>query len=292
MRAAFSGSGKGHQWRILLKKQRSRRRWMVRDRGDTGMNWARGLTDDGREVTGVIVDDMLHPREALGSEASNGDAIPLDGMTLLPPITPGKFIGLWNNFKAAAEKGGMEHPEHPLYFFKADTSLSGPGARIALPASAGRVVFEGELGIVIGKSCKDVTPDEAMNAIFGYTCINDFTSLSVLNADPSFPQWTRAKSFDGFGVVGPVIATDLDWSKLTIKVLVDGRERQSYPAADMILPPERIVSCLSQDMTLNPGDLIACGTSLGARPVKPGMAVDVVIDGIGTLGVTIAMPPE
>ena len=254
------------------------------------MKWARGTTADGREVTGVIMDDMLHPRASLGSDTAAGDALPLGDVTLLAPVTPGKFIGLWNNFKAAAEKGGMEHPEHPLYFFKANTSLCGPGATVELPASAGRVVFEGELGIVIGKTCKDISPEAAKDAILGYTCVNDFTSLSILHADPSFPQWTRAKSFDGFGVVGPVIETELDWSALTITVHVNDRERQSYPAADMILPPERIVSSLSQDMTLNPGDIIACGTSIGARPVKPGMTVEVTIDGIGSVAVTMQAP--
>lgn len=256
------------------------------------MKWARGIKSNGTEVTGVVADEMLHPRASLGSDSVTGEAIPLADLTLVAPVVPGKFIGLWNNFKAAAEKGGLEHPEHPLYFFKADTSLSGPGAEVMLPAEAGRVVFEGELGIVIGKTCKNVTPEDAKDVIFGYTCINDFTSLDVLNADPSFPQWTRAKSFDGFGVVGPVIETEVDWSVLTIKVFVNERERQSYPAADMILSPEQIVSCLSQDMTLNPGDLIACGTSVGARPVKPGMVVDVVIEGIGRVGVTMAASSE
>lgn len=256
------------------------------------MKWARGIRGDGTEVTGVVADEMLHPRASLGSASETGEAIPLADLTLVAPVVPGKFIGLWNNFKAAAEKGGMEHPKHPLYFFKADTSLSGPGAEVMLPAAAGRVVFEGELGIVIGKTCKNVKPEHAKDVIFGYTCINDFTSLDVLNADPSFPQWTRAKSFDGFGVVGPVIETEVDWSTLTIKVLVNERERQSYPAADMILSPEQIVSCLSQDMTLNPGDLIACGTSIGARPVKPGMVVEVVIEGIGRVAVTMAASPE
>lgn len=251
------------------------------------MKWARGTTPDGTEITGIIDGDMLHPRTALGAETAAGDPIPLDQITWLPPVVPGKFIGLWNNFKAAAEKGGHEHPAHPLYFFKANTSLAGPGATVTLPASAGRVIFEGELGIVIGKTCKNATAEEAAAAILGYTCINDFTSLDVLNADPSFPQWTRAKSFDGFGVAGPVIETALDWQAATIKVMVDGRERQSYPAADMILPPAEIVRCLSQDMTLHPGDLIACGTSLGARPVKAGMEVVVVIDGIGEVGVNL-----
>jgi 2-keto-4-pentenoate hydratase/2-oxohepta-3-ene-1,7-dioic acid hydratase in catechol pathway len=256
------------------------------------MKWGRARTQDGQEITGVISEDMFHPRAALGSDTATGDALPLGEVTLLAPVVPGKFIGLWNNFKAAAEKGGMEHPTHPLYFFKADSSLSGPEADVVLPEAAGRVVFEGELGIVIGKTCKNVTREEAAAAIFGYTCINDITSLDVLGADPSFPQWTRAKSFDGFGVVGPVIETEVDWRDLTIKTLVNGRERQSYEASDMILQPEHIVSLLSQDMMLNPGDLIACGTSIGARPIKAGMAVEVVIQGIGSVNVNITAPTQ
>jgi len=256
------------------------------------MKWARGTKEDGTHITGVVMDDMLEPRASLGSDEVTGAAIAIGDLAMLPPVVPRKFIGLWNNFKAAAEKGGMEHPDHPLYFFKADTALSGPGAEVVLPAAAGRVVFEGELGIVIGKTCKNVAPEDAEDMIFGYTCINDFTSLDVLNGDPSFPQWTRAKSFDGFGVVGPVIETEIDWSALTIKVFVNDRERQSYPASDMILSPTQIVSCLSQDMTLHPGDLIACGTSLGARPVKAGMSVDVVIEGIGRVGVTLLAPSD
>ncbi|WP_439138602.1 fumarylacetoacetate hydrolase family protein [Roseicyclus sp.] len=254
------------------------------------MYWARGKTATDETVTGVIVNDSLEPRAALGADKVIGPPVPLADLTLLAPVVPGKFIGLWNNFKAAAEKNGHEHPTHPLYFLKPDSALSGPGATITIPPSAGRVVFEGELGIVIGKTCKEVTPEAAQDAILGYTCVNDFTSLGVLFADPSFPQWTRSKGFDGFGVIGPVIATDVDWRALTVQVLVNGRERQSYPANDMILSPPEIVSLLSQDMTLNPGDVIACGTSLGAAPVKAGMEVVVVIEGIGALSVTMAGP--
>jgi 2-keto-4-pentenoate hydratase/2-oxohepta-3-ene-1,7-dioic acid hydratase in catechol pathway len=251
------------------------------------MKWARGKTATGETVTGVIVKDSLEPRAAIGADKVIGPAIPLGDLTLLPPVVPGKFIGLWNNFKAAAEKNGNDHPAHPLYFLKPDSALSGPGATVTIPSSAGRVVFEGELGIVIGKTCKEVTPEAAQDAILGYTCVNDFTSLGVLFADPSFPQWTRSKGFDGFGAIGPVIATGLDWRDLTVQVLVNGRERQSYPANDMILSPPEIVSLLSHDMTLNPGDIIACGTSLGAAPVKAGMEVVVVIEGIGELSVVM-----
>jgi 2-keto-4-pentenoate hydratase/2-oxohepta-3-ene-1,7-dioic acid hydratase in catechol pathway len=254
------------------------------------MKWARIRNPDGTEMTGIVTEEMFHPREKLGSESDAGAPLPLSEVKLLPPVTPGKFVGLWNNFKAAAEKNGHAHPAHPLYFFKADTSLSGPGDTVAIPESAGRVVFEGELGIVIGKTCQNASAETAADAIFGYTCVNDITSLDVLNADPSFPQWTRAKSFDGFGVVGPVIATDVRWQDLTVRTFVNDRERQAYEAADMILSPPQIVSLLSQDMTLNPGDLIACGTSLGARPIKPGMNIEVVIEGIGGVSVLMAAP--
>lgn len=254
------------------------------------MKWGRGRTQGGKDVIGVIEDEVFHPRVGLGSKEPAGDPLPMSAITLTAPVKPGKFIGLWNNYKAAAAKGGMDHPAHPLYFFKSDSSLSGPNAEVVLPVAAGRVVFEGELGIVIGRACKNVTPDQAQDAIFGYTCVNDMTSLDVLTADPSFPQWTRAKSFDGFGVVGPVIDTAVNWRDLTVKVFVNGRERQSYNTSDMILPPEQIVSLLSQDMTLNPGDLIACGTSLGARPIKAGMNVEVQIVGIGGVSVTMTAP--
>ena len=252
------------------------------------MEWARIRTGDGNSVTGVIQDGLLHPRAALGSDESAGAPIPLAGATLLPPCMPGKFIGLWNNFKAAAERNGWDIPEHPLYFLKPLSSLAGPGATVTLPPDLGRVLFEGELGIVIGKTCSNIDVDEAAEAIFGYTCVNDITALDILTADPSFPQWTRAKGFDGFGVIGPVIQTDVNWEDLTVKVMVGERERQSYPANDMIMSPAQIVSKLSADMTLEPGDVIACGTSIGARPIKAGQEVTVVIDGIGALPVTIA----
>jgi 2-keto-4-pentenoate hydratase/2-oxohepta-3-ene-1,7-dioic acid hydratase in catechol pathway len=150
------------------------------------------------------------------------------------------------------------------------------------------VIFEGELGIVIGTPCRNASAAEAEAAIYGYTCINDLTSLDILNADPTFPQWSRAKGFDGFGVIGPRIVAGLDWRDLTIRTLVNGRERQCYPASDMIFSPAEIVHHLSQDMTLMPGDVIAVGTSLGVRPVKAGDVVAVEINGIGTAEVTLA----
>ncbi|EBA12878.1 fumarylacetoacetate hydrolase family protein [Roseobacter sp. CCS2] len=251
------------------------------------MEWARIKTESGEVLTGVIQDGMLHPRAALGADATAGDPVSMAGNTLLPPCEPGKFIGLWNNFHAAAERNKLDIPQHPLFFLKPLSSLAGPNAQVALPPNIGRVVYEGELGIVIGKTCKNISVDAAESAILGYTCVNDITALDILFEDPSFPQWTRAKGYDGFGVIGPVIQTDLNWRDLTVKVMVNDRERQSYPASDMIMNPAQIVSQLSTDMTLEPGDVIACGTSIGARPIKADMEIVVVIEGIGTLPVTI-----
>jgi len=251
------------------------------------MDWARIETPDGREVFGTIEDGLLVPRSAFGKGDPIGSPVPLHGSKRLPPCVPGKFIGLANNFHAAAARSGLPPPQHPLYFLKPATALAGHEATVQIPPDIGRVIFEGELGIVIGQSCRAIGPQEAEAAIFGYTCVNDLTAIDILNADPAFAQWTRAKAFDGFGVIGPVIATGLDWRSLTIRTLVNERERQSYPAADMILSPPEIVSRLSHDMTLLPGDVIACGTSIGARPVKAGDHVAIVIDGIGTLSVTM-----
>ena len=218
-----------------------------------------------------------------------GRRVRLDDVRPLPPVAPGKFIGLWNNFHELAAKLGTSIPEAPLYFLKAPTSLLPSGGVIRPPAGyAGKVVYEGELGIVVGRRCRGADDAEAAEAIFGYTCVNDVTALDILGADPAFPQWARAKGCDTFGPCGPVVATGVDPSTLRVRTLLNGRARQDYPVTDMILPPARIVSLLSREMTLEPGDLIACGTSVGVLPMRPGAVVEVVIDGIGTLRNTVA----
>lgn len=223
---------------------------------------------------------------------ATGEQLELADVQIGLPCQPEKFIGLWNNYHAQASKQNLTIPLEPLYFIKAASSYCAQGqAIVSPPCYDGRVVYEGELGLVIGKSCKNASADEALAAIFGVTCVNDATALDLLNRDASFAQWTRAKSFDTFGVFGPVIATGLDLNALTVKTLVNGRERQNYPCSDMIFSPAQIVSALSKEMTLRPGDLIACGTSLGVLPMKPDTVVEVVIDGIGVLR-NIYMPSQ
>jgi 2-keto-4-pentenoate hydratase/2-oxohepta-3-ene-1,7-dioic acid hydratase in catechol pathway len=150
----------------------------------------------------------------------------------------------------------------------------------------GRVAFEGELAVVIGRQARSVSMADAPAHILGYTCTNDVTAMELIGRDPSFAQWARAKSMDGFGAFGPVIETNFDPATATLRTLVGGRERQNYPLSDMFFNPAELVSRLSTDMTLEPGDVILCGTSLGVLPMKPGTRVEVVIDGIGTLANT------
>lgn len=210
--------------------------------------------------------------------------LPLAEVRLLSPCLPGKLIGLWNNFQARAAKEGLSKPEHPLYFIKADNCYAGHLDPIVQPRGYdGPVVFEGELGVVIGRRCSHITPAEADAYIFGYTCVNDLTARDILKRDPSFVQWSRAKSFDGFGPMGPWIATGVEPDALTVRTLVNGEVRQEYPVADMFYRPREIVALLSRDMTLNPGDVIACGTSLGAGPLNRGDTVEIAIEGVGTL---------
>ena len=240
----------------------------------------------GRERFGVLAGDKVqaYEGEMFGEKQAGGEEFAVDAIEWLTPTRPSKMIGLWNNFRAAAEKNGNAIPPEPLYFIKGANSYCAHGQPIIAPASHdGRVVYEGELAVVIGKTAKAVSLADAPAHIFGYSCANDVTALELLKRDESFAQWTRAKSFDTFGVFGPVIETDFDPAAGELVTLLNGRERQRYPFSDMIFNPHQLVSLISQDMTLEPGDVILCGTSLGAMPMKPGSTVEVIIEGIGRL---------
>ena len=239
----------------------------------------------GRSGFGRLVEDRIEVcnGDLFAGARPTGDVIALADVVIDLPCRPSKLIALWNNFHAAAAKNDNEIPPEPLFFVKPPNTYRPSGAAVTIPKAAGKTIFEAELGIVIGTRARDVSEAEASAHIFGYTCINDVTSVPILRADPSFVQWTRSKGLDGFGPFGPVIATGLDPAGLVIRAVVDGVERQSYPISDMIFPAAKLVSMVSQGMTLEPGDIISCGTSLGAGTIKPGMTVDIVIDGIGVL---------
>ncbi|MBT4890919.1 MAG: fumarylacetoacetate hydrolase family protein [Rhodospirillales bacterium] len=236
---------------------------------------------------GTLEGDVIsiHEGNMFDSPKPSGEQVNLADVTLLTPCEPSKMFGLWNNFHALAAKLGNDAPEEPLYFHKSSNAFLAHGGVIQRPAIySGRVVYEGEIGIVIGTVCKEISEDQAASAIFGYTCINDVTAADIIDKDPTFAQWPRAKSFDTFGPFGPAIGTGLDPADLNIVTILNGDERQNYPVADMIIPPHKIVSMISQEVTLSPGDIICCGTSIGVGVMKQDSnTVSVTIEGVGTL---------
>ena len=249
------------------------------------MHWVRfehaGQTGFGTLRDGVI---QIHEGDMFTNPRATNATVPLAEVTLLTPCVPTKMIALWNNYHALAAKLNLTAPAEPLYLLKSPSSFLASGQTIRVPISyTGKVVYEGELGIVIGKRTANVSEADAAQYIFGYTCSNDVTAGELIQKDPTFAQWTRAKSFDTFGVFGPVIATDVNPLDLHVKTLLDGKERQNYPVSDMVFKPAQIVSLISRDMTLYPGDVISCGTSVGVGSMKPGSKIEIVIDGIGTL---------
>jgi 2-keto-4-pentenoate hydratase/2-oxohepta-3-ene-1,7-dioic acid hydratase in catechol pathway len=253
-------------------------------------HWVRFRTVDEDMGFGTLVDGEIleHQGDMFGVTRSTGRTLNSKACVLQSPCTPSKIVGLWNNFHALAAKLGKAAPAHPLWFTKPDTSVIGPEESIRRPPEyTGKIVFEGELGIVIGKTCRRISALDAGRHIFGYTCVNDVTAADLLYESADFAQWARAKSFDTFSCIGPAIATDLDISTATLLTQLDGNERQNYPLSDMIFKPAELVSRLSHDLTLLPGDVIACGTSLGVGSIKAGNNVEITISGVGTLANTL-----
>jgi 2-keto-4-pentenoate hydratase/2-oxohepta-3-ene-1,7-dioic acid hydratase in catechol pathway len=248
--------------------------------------WLR-FEQDGKLEFGTLQDGVIRifQGEMFAGASPTNRSVALPEVCLRTPCDPSKMICLWNNFHELAAKLGVAEPDEPLYLLKAPSAFAAHGDPIHRPKSYdGKVVYEGELGIVIGRRCAYVSEADAWDHIFGYTCVNDVTAADIINKNSTFAQWTRAKSFDTFGAFGPVIASGLDPSDLRVRTTLDGQERQNYPVSDMIIPPARLVSLISQDMTLLPGDLIACGTSVGVGAMKnPTNTVEVSIEGVGTL---------
>jgi 2-keto-4-pentenoate hydratase/2-oxohepta-3-ene-1,7-dioic acid hydratase in catechol pathway len=247
--------------------------------------WLR-FQHQGKSGLGQVQGDEIavYSGDLFKQPTATGETLKLADVTLDIPCMPSKMVALVDNFHALVTK--LEHavPAEPLYFLKGNNSFLAANQIIRTPKSyAGKVVYEGELGIVIGTACYEVDEAEAAKAIFGYTCINDVTAVEILNRDPGYAQWTRSKSFNTFGVFGPYITTNVDPSKLIIKTILNDQERQNYPVADMIFPPAKLVSLISQDVPLVAGDIIACGTSVGVGSMKPGSNVSIIIEGVGRL---------
>jgi 2-keto-4-pentenoate hydratase/2-oxohepta-3-ene-1,7-dioic acid hydratase in catechol pathway len=234
--------------------------------------------------------------------ARPGTAISEQEATLLPPVAPGKILGVGWNFRehiremadrTSAGQKVTEPPTEevppPILFFKPSSSLIGHGDAIIYPRDATRVEYEGELAVVIGRQTRRVRPDEARRAVLGWTCANDVTERDLQGKDK---QWWRAKGYDTFAVAGPHVETETPGPEVWIRTRVNGQLRQEGQVRDMIRDPFEIISLISQAMTLQRGDLIMLGTPPGVGELHPGDEVEVEIDGVGYLRNTVRMESE
>lgn len=210
------------------------------------------------------------------------DPVAVSDAQLLAPVRPSKIVCVGRNYREHAAELGNEVPSEPLLFFKPPSSLLGPGQNIRRPKVAERTDYEGELGVVIGKQFHKLGADDDVRPyILGYTAVNDFTARDLQNKDG---QWTRAKGFDTFCPVGPVVTSEIDpWAGTGVETRVNGDVRQQGNTRDFIFSIDAILRYISQVMTLFPGDLIATGTPKGVGPVVAGDVVEVSVEGVGTL---------
>ena len=234
----------------------------------------------GETQAGLLLDDLVVPiadgdvgellREGpLERVLAEGEPLPLDSVRLLPPVLrPGKLICIGLNYRSHAEEAGVEAPETPTFFAKFPNALAAPGARVPLPAFSEKVDYEAEVAFVIGRSCKDLSEQEALRAVGGYTLLND---LSARDYQFTTPQWMPGKVFDGAAPCGPALVTPDEAGPpdaIEIALTLNGEVMQSASTADLIHSVAALVAYLSKLMTLEPGDLIATGTPAGVGSTR------------------------
>jgi 2-keto-4-pentenoate hydratase/2-oxohepta-3-ene-1,7-dioic acid hydratase in catechol pathway len=215
------------------------------------------------------------------------EPIALVEAVLLPPVRPSKIVCVGRNYREHAAELGNEVPKEPLIFLKPSSSLLAPGGVVRRPKLSERVDYEGELCVVIGKTCYRPPADEDVRPyILGYTCLNDVTARDLQSKDG---QWWRAKGFDTFCPVGPVVVDGLDpWAGVGVETRVNGAVRQNGNTKDFIFPLDVVIRYIAEVMTLFPGDLIATGTPAGVGSLAAGDSVEVSVEGVGTLRNSVA----
>lgn len=212
---------------------------------------------------------------------TTGERVALADVRLLAPVIPrSKVVCVGLNYAAHKAEMPIDAPAAPLIFLKPNTSVVGPGDAIQIPPVDGRIVHEGELAIVVGKIAKRVKAENYADYIFGYTIANDVSARDQMFADG---QWARAKGYDTFCPLGPVIETELDPTNLNIQTFVDGEPRRHGNTKDLIHKIPELIEYISDVWTLLPGDVILTGTPAGLGGFVDGQTVDITIDGIGTL---------
>ncbi len=212
---------------------------------------------------------------------TTGERVPLTDAKLLAPVIPrSKVVAVGKNYVDHVAESGGEVPQQPLLFLKPNTSVIGPGDAIMLPPQSQHVDFEGELAVVIGSIAKNVGAADAAAVIFGYTIANDVTARDLQKSDG---QWARAKGFDSFCPLGPLIETEFVVEDHSVSTKLNGEQRQSAPLTDMVHGIAAVIEYASAVFTLLPGDIILTGTPAGVGRMVDGDTVEITVSGIGTL---------
>jgi 2-keto-4-pentenoate hydratase/2-oxohepta-3-ene-1,7-dioic acid hydratase in catechol pathway len=238
---------------------------------------------DGKTYNGILHGNMVDLIEGdfLSGFSTLRMSYPLERVKLMPPLTPTKIWCVGRNYAGHVKELDHDIPGEPLIFMKPLTSIVGNNDPVRIPEWAGRVDYEGELAVIIGKRCHKVPESEALSFVAGYSCFNDVTARDLQNLDG---QWTRAKGFDTFGPFGPVVLlTGKMPDETAVTTRLNGTAVQHDVLSNMIFPVSRIISHISMFATLEPGDIIATGTPEGVGRVRQGDKVEVEIDGIGIL---------
>ena len=244
---------------------------------------------------GSIEGDLVFPfavSETLESRTRplSDERIPVADVHLLAPVTPSKIVCVGRNYREHAAEMGNRIPDEPLLFLKAPSAVIGNGDVIELPSQSQQVEHEGELGVVIGRRARHLHADEdPLSFVLGYTCVNDVTARDLQRKDV---QFTRAKSFDTFCPVGPVIVTDLNPLQREVTTRLNGKIKQQGRTSEMAFSVPFLIRYISEIMTLYPGDLIATGTPAGVSRMTHGDVVEVEVEGIGVLRNQVADPKQ
>jgi 2-keto-4-pentenoate hydratase/2-oxohepta-3-ene-1,7-dioic acid hydratase in catechol pathway len=236
-----------------------------------------GVVEVGGDGDVEIAEIAGHP---FGPITFSGERRLLSAVRLLAPVLPSKVVAIGKNYAAHASEMGGDVPERPLIFLKPSTAVVGAGDAIAYPPSSSRVDYEGELAVVIGRLCRDVPEDKAMEVVFGYTCANDVTARDQQASDG---QWSRAKGYDTFCPLGPWIETALDAEDVKLTTTLNGEVKQDGRTSQIVHKIPSLVAYITTCMTLLPGDVILTGTPEGVGPMNVGDEVAVEIEGIGRL---------
>ncbi len=232
--------------------------------------------------SGLIKEDRVHElaNDVFGPYDETGRVYDFDQVQLQAPCRPGKVVAVGLNYRDHAEELGLDLPTEPILFMKPSTTVIGPGEPIMMTRMSNRVDYEAELGVVIGKRAKFVERDRALDFVLGYTCVNDVTARDLQQKDG---QWTRAKGFDTFCPLGPVIVTDLDPADLAVSAWLNGENKQSSRTSNLVFDVPALIEFISTVMTLEPGDVIATGTPSGIGPMNAGDEIEIRVEGIGSL---------